>query len=217
MIQILLTENHHLVRQGIRVLLEQADDMEVIAEAADGLEAVSLARQLLPNVVVMDYAMSRLNGIQALEQIRRHCRTTEVVILSMYEDKPLVRKALRLGAKGYILKDAVLEELLLAIRAVSQGQIYLSPKIVGAVLPELLGAQAPVEEPEPLDLLSRREREVLKLITEGYTNKEIAQFLTISSKTVEKHRASLMAKLQVHDLGGLIRIAIRGGLISLEG
>jgi DNA-binding NarL/FixJ family response regulator len=215
-IRVIIADDHHLVRQGIRALLEKADDIEVIGEAADGQEAVELVERLAPDVLVMDIAMPRLNGNQAAGQVRALGVATQVVILSMYSDETLVRQALRNGAKGYLLKRSVTEELLLAIRAASRGEIYLSPAISGSIVADFLRLQANADSSGPFERLTSREREVLQLIAEGHTNSAIAQVLTISVKTVEKHRANLMSKLNVHDLAGLMRVAIKHGLIFLD-
>ena len=216
MIRVILAEDHHLVRQGIRSLLEKTSDIEILAEAENGQEAVKLAERLTPDVLVMDIAMPRLNGIQAADQIRSLGLTTQVVILSMYSDETLVRQALRAGVRGYLLKRSVVEELLLAVRAARSGEIYLSPAISQVMMTDFLAGQSAAEAVSPFDQLSAREREALKLVAEGATNKAIAEAMHISVKTVEKHRANLMAKLNVHDLTGLIRIAIKQGLISLD-
>lgn len=216
MIRVILAEDHHLVRQGLRSLLEKVTDIEIVAEAENGQEAVKLAEQLTPEVLVMDIAMPRLNGIQAAEQIRSLGIMTQVVILSMYSDETLVRQALRCGVRGYLLKRSVKEELLLAIRAARQGEIYLSPAISEMVMSDFLNGRADSDAASAFDRLSSREREVLQLIAEGHTNKHIAQVLNVSVKTVEKHRTNLMAKLNVHDLPGLVRIAIKHGLIFLD-
>jgi DNA-binding NarL/FixJ family response regulator len=216
MIRVILAEDHHLVRQGIRSLLEKSDDIEIVAEAENGQEAIKLVERLTPDVLVMDIAMPRLNGIQAAEQMRHLGLTTQVVILSMYSDETLVRQALRTGVKGYLLKRAVVEELLLAIRAAVQGEIYLSPAISKMVMADFVAGHTDADPASGFDQLSAREREVLKLIAEGQTNKAIAEAMTVSVKTVEKHRTNLMAKLNVHDLAGLVRIAIKHRLISLD-
>jgi DNA-binding NarL/FixJ family response regulator len=212
MIRVILADDHHLVRKGIRALLEKSEDIQVIGEAEDGLQAVELAERLLPDVLVMDIAMPRMNGIQATERI---CATlaTQVVILSMHSDETLVKYALRNGAKGYLLKHSVTEELLLAVRAASRGETYLSPAISRIVLHEFLAQPADSTPSSAFDELSPREREVLQLVAEGHTNTAIAQAMNLSVKTVEKHRASLMSKLDVHDVAGLTRIAIKHGLV----
>jgi len=213
MIRVILADDHHLVRKGIRALLEKSDDIEVIGEAEDGLEAVELAERLVPDVLVMDIAMPRLNGIQATERIHTSQLATQVVILSMHSDETLVRQALRNGAKGYLLKRSVTEELLLAVRAASRGEIFLSPAISRIVLQDFLTHPADEKPSSAFDQLSPRERQVLQLIAEGHTNAAIAQTMNVSVKTIEKHRANLMAKLDVHDVAGLTRTAIKHGLI----
>jgi DNA-binding NarL/FixJ family response regulator len=210
---VIVADDHHLVRQGIRALLEKADDIEVVGEAADGQEAVELVERLTPDVLVMDMAMPRLSGNQALGRVRALGVATQVVILSMYSDETLVRQALRNGARGYLLKRSVTEELLLAIRAASRGEIYLSPAISRPIVADLFTLQTDADASSPFERLTSREREVLQLISEGHTNNAIAQVLQVSVKTVEKHRANLMSKLNVHDLAGLMRAAIKHGLI----
>jgi len=216
MIRVLLADDHHLVRQALRALLEKADGIEIVGEAEDGREAAKLARRLKPDVVVLDVAMPILNGIQAAERIRRLRLPTRVVVLSMHKDEALVRRALRSGAHGYLLKSAVSEELLLAIRAAVRDEIYLSPAISRTVVEDLLTAGAIAEPVDAFDQLTQREREVLQLIAEGHTNIKIAKLLAISVKTVEKHRANLMSKLDVHDVAGLVRIAVKHKLIFLS-
>jgi DNA-binding NarL/FixJ family response regulator len=215
-IRVIIADDHHLVRQGIRALLEKASDIEVVGEAADGPEAVELVARLAPDVLVMDLAMPRLDGNQAVGRVRALGMTTQVVMLSMYSDETLVRQALRNGARGYLLKRSVTQELLLAVRAASRGEIYLSPAISGSIVADCLTLHADADAPSPFERLTPREREVLQLISEGHTNSAIAQILTISVKTVEKHRANLMSKLSVHDLAGLIRAAIKHDLILLD-
>jgi DNA-binding NarL/FixJ family response regulator len=216
MIRVLIADDHTLVRQGIRALLEKDQTIQVIGEAATGHEAITLAESLKPDVVVMDIVMPRMDGAQATERILALHTPTEVVILSMHADIILAQQLLRQGVKGYLLKHSIAEELPLAIRFASEGRVYLSPAISDSVLTTLMTPQ-PEGIPESLsDLLTTREREVLQLIAEGYTNSAIADALTISVKTVEKHRANLMAKLDVHDLPTLIRVAIKRGLILVD-
>ena len=217
MIRILIAEDHHLVRQGIRALLEKSDDIQVVGEAQDGQEAVEQAAKLKPDVVVMDLSMPRLNGTQATEQIRAAHLPSQVVMLSMYSDDALVRQALRSGAKGYLLKRSVAEELLLAVRAAARGETFLSSTISGSILASVLAQPSPAEEQSPFESLSAREKQVLKLVAEGNTNNAIAKEMEISVKTVEKHRTNLMTKLNVHDTAGLVRLALKHGLIFVDG
>lgn len=215
MIRVIIAEDHNLVRQGIRALLEKSGEVHVVAEAATGEEAVNLAEREKPDVVVMDLAMPRLDGAQASERILGLSLPTQIIILSMHADTTMVQQLLRRGVKGYLLKDAVTEELMLAVRSVSQGKIFLSPTISDSVM-NLLVAPPGSQAETAVDLLTPREREVLQLVSEGHTNGAIAEMLTISVKTVEKHRANLMSKMEVNDLASLIRESIRRGLIILD-
>jgi DNA-binding NarL/FixJ family response regulator len=215
MIRVVIADDHHLVRQGLRALLEKAEDIEVVGEAADGQDALEVVERLLPDVLVIDIAMPHLNGVEAVGRLRGLKVKTRALILSMYSDDTLVRQALRNGAKGYLLKRAVSEELLLAVRAVARGDTYLSPEVAGPLLTPLVAGQD-AAAPHPLDRLTAREREVLQLIAEGHTNREIAAHLTLSEKTVEKHRGHLMAKLAAHDIAALVRFAIKHGLVALD-
>ena len=216
MIRVIVADDHHLVLEGIRALLEKADDIDVVGQAVDGQEAVELVQRLTPDVLVMDIAMPRLNGIQAVEQLRALGTPTRIVILSMYSDEILVRQALRHGAKGFLLKGSVSEELLLAIRAASRGAVYLSPAISETVMSDASTAQPSDKTPGPGDQLTPREREMLQMIGEGYTNNKMAEAMGISVKTVERHRTNLMAKLNAHNLVELIRVAMKHGLIRLH-
>ena len=216
MIRVVIADDHHLVRQGIRALLEKAGDIEVVGEAADGQEALELVERLLPDVLVLDIAMPHLNGVEAVGRLRSLGVKTQALVLSMYADDALVRHALRSGAKGYLLKRAVSDELLMAVRAVSRGDTFLSPEVAGPVVSSLVDSPLRIADLGPLDQLTSRERQVLQLIAEGDTNREIATHLNLSEKTVEKHRGQLMAKLQTHDTAGLVRLAIKHGLIVLD-
>jgi NarL family two-component system response regulator LiaR len=214
MIRVIIAEDHNLVRQGIRALLEKSGEVQVVAEAATGEEAVQLTEKEKPDVVVMDLAMPRLDGAQASERILSLSLPTQIIIFSMHSDTTMVQQLLRRGVKGYLLKDAVTEELMLAVRSVSQGKIFLSPTISDSVMSLLISPPSSRAE-TAVDLLTAREREVLQLVSEGHTNSAIADILSISVKTVEKHRANLMTKLEVNDLASLIRESIRRGLIIL--
>lgn len=191
------------------MLISAQNDMEVIGEASTGRGAIDQVRQLKPDIVVMDVSMPELNGIEATRQICEESAHTQVVALSMHRDSVYVREILRAGARGYLLKDAEDDDLLKAIRSVHRGQAYLSPDISGAVL-----ADYRKHVSNPLDLLTSREREILTMIAEGKTNKEIANMLNLSVYTVESHRGSVMEKLNLHNTGDIVRFAIRNGLIS---
>jgi DNA-binding NarL/FixJ family response regulator len=211
-----LAEDHTLVRQGIRALLEKANDITVVGEAENGEEAVELVKQRAPDVLVMDVSMPKLDGLQAMEQVLATTDATRVVMLSMYSDKALVRQALRIGASGYLLKGSVTEEFLLAIRAAQRGELYLSPAVSRSLMDEMLMQQIHAEALTSFEKLTPRERQILQAIAEGATNPDIAEELKLSVKTVEKHRANLMSKLGAHDLIGLLRVAIRHRLVILD-
>jgi DNA-binding NarL/FixJ family response regulator len=216
MIRVLIADDHHLVRGGIRALLEQYDDIQVIGEASTGFEALEMVEELEPNIVIMDISMPRMDGLQASKRILALDKPVAVVVLSMHSDSVLAQKLLREGVKGYLLKNSIAEELPMAVRSASQGKVYLSPAISESVLNTLM-EPVPDEVPEsPAGLLTPREREVLQLIAEGHTNNAIADTLSISVKTVEKHRANLMSKLDVHDLPSLMRTAIKYGLVFID-
>lgn len=215
MIRVIIADDHNLVRQGICALIEKTRDIEVVGEAADGQAAVELVERLAPEVAVLDIAMPRLNGIEAITRIRGLGQGTRVVMLSMHSDESVVRQALRNGALGYVLKRAVGEELLIAIRAASRNEPYFSSGIANVILADFL-ARVLESGDEGLHQLTSREREILQLVAEGHTNMDIANLLSVSVKTVEKHRASLMAKLDAHDLAALTRLAIKHGLVALE-
>ena len=198
-----------MVRQGFRLILEAQSDFEVVGEAGNGREAVELAETLKPDVVVMDVTMPELNGIEATKRIRASVPFTRVVALSVHRDAVYVREIVRSGAEGYILKESADSELLSAVRAVASGHSYLSPEVAGAVLKDYRKHAT-----NPLDLLSTREREVLQLIAEGKTNKEIAGVLQLSVYTVDGHRTRIMEKLGLHSVGELVRFAVRHGLVE---
>jgi len=213
-IRILLADDHTILRSGVRALLENEPGLSVIGEAEDGRAAVSMACKLKPNVVIMDIAMPLLNGLEATRQIKIQCPDVKVLVLSMHDNEEYIRQALEAGAMGYILKDAAPGELVNAIRSVYRGEAVLSPAVTRLVIEDYLrwGGTRPQEES---DSLSPREREVLQLIAEGYTNKQIAEILSISIKTVQAHRNNLMQKLDLHDRGELIKYAIQKKIIEI--
>jgi len=208
-IRILLADDHAMVRKGFRLILSQEDDIEIVGEAGSGLEAIQLAAQLAPDVVILDIAMPGINGVEATRLILRDCPDCRVLILSMHKDPVYVRETLRAGAKGYLLKDGIDGDLVRAVRAVASGEGFLSPSISGTVLQDY---QRHVTD--PLDLLTSREREVLQYLAEGKVAKEIAAALDVSVYTVDAHRSRIMKKLQLHSSGELVRFAMRKGLID---
>lgn len=208
-IRILLVDDHAVVRNGFRRILLAQGDLEVVGEASNGRQAIEMASALRPHLVVMDIAMPDLNGIEATRQIVRDHPATRVLALSMQKDAVYVRETLRAGAKGYLLKDSGEHEFLAAVRAVARGDGWLSPGVSEAVLEDYRRHVT-----DPIDLLSPREREVLQLIAESRTNKEIATALNLSVYTVEAHRARIMEKLNLHTVAELVRFAVRKGLIN---
>ncbi len=208
-ISILLADDHAMVRQGFRLILNGQGDMEIVGEAGNGREAVEQAERLMPDVVVMDVAMPELNGIEATRRIARLAPRARVLALSMHKDSVYVREILRAGARGYLLKDMIEQDLVAAVRAVAKGDGYLSPAVSDAVLIDYRKHVT-----DPLDLLTTREREVLQMISEGRTNKEIATALNLSVYTVDAHRGRIMEKLNLHSVGELVRFAMRNGLID---
>lgn len=209
MIRILLADDHALVRQGFRMILEAQKDMQIVGQAGNGREAVELAEKLHPDVVIMDVAMPELNGIEATRRLAASSPRTRVLALSMHKDSVYVREILRAGARGFLLKDSGDADLVAAVRAVAKGEGYLSPAVSDAVLTDYRRHVT-----DPIDLLTSREREVLQMIAEGKTNKEIATALNLSVYTVEAHRGRLMEKLNLHSTGELVRFALRNGLID---
>lgn len=216
MIRTVIAEDHLLVRDGIRALLEKAGNIEIVGEASNGQEAVILTRKLEPDVLIMDIMMPIMNGIQAAENIRDMDLPVHILLLSMYSDPGLVYQALQYGVKGYVLKSSVSEELISAVHAVSNGEVYLSGPISEILVERAINPQASLQKEDPLSSLSPREREVVQLIAEEYTSAEIAQILAISEKTVEKHRSSLMEKLKVKNIAGLVRFAIKHRLVDRD-
>ena len=213
-IRVLLADDHKLVRAGIRSLLEKLTDVEVAAEASDGGELIRLVEKHEPHVVLTDIAMPVLNGLEVTRHLADKFPKVRVVVLSMYSDEEHVYLALRAGAAGYLLKGAAREELELAIRAVAQGEMYLSPTVAKPIIMEYGGRAN--GETSLLKRLSARQVQVLQLITKGKTTKQVALELNISAKTVETHRMQLMDRLEIHNLPGLVRFAIKVGLVALE-
>ncbi len=211
-LRILLAEDHALVRAGFRVLLQSLDGIQVVAEAENGAEALELIDRHRPDVVLMDIAMPGLNGLEAASRAAKIAPEVKIIILSMHANEEYVLQSLKAGAKGYLLKDAGLSELELALEAVASGKTFLSPAISKHLIDAYVGRTSPSHEMEPFSLLTSRQREILQLIAEGCTTKEIARKLDVGVKTVETHRTQLMQRLDIHDLAGLVRYAIRCGL-----
>ena len=211
-IRILIADDHGLVAEGLKHVVESQADMEVVALAVDGREAVRQSRDLQPDVVLMDLSMPELNGADAARAILERDPKCRVIVLSMYAEREYVRRALKAGAAGYVVKRSAAKELVEAIRAVHAGQRYLSPRVADVVIDDYAG-DAP---DDLLSRLSQREREVLQLLAEGHTGAQIAERLSLSQKTVETYRARLVEKLGIRDVAGLVRFAIQRGIVALE-
>jgi two-component system, NarL family, response regulator NreC len=213
-IRILLADDHAVMRTGLRLVLERQPDFRVVAEASDGREAVALAQQHKPDVVVMDIGMPNLNGIEAARQLTASVPEAPVVILSMHSDESYVLRALKAGARGYLLKESAESDLIAAIRAVHNGKAFFSPAVSRMLVEDYVRQLQDREIEDSYELLTTREREVLQLIAEGKSNKEIASMLNVSLYTVESHRGNLMEKLNLHTVPELILYAVRKGVIS---
>ena len=207
-VTILLADDHTIVRQGLKLILSAHEDLQVVGEAANGREAVELAAKLRPDIVLMDVQMPELNGIEATKKMVAANPRIRILALSMHKESVYVREILRAGARGYILKDAIDTELLTAVRSVANGDGYISPAVAGALDDQAKDAN------DPVGLLSTREREVLLLIADGKTNKEIATKLNLSVYTVDSHRGKIMEKLNLHSAGELVRFAMKNGLVD---
>jgi len=208
-IRVLLADDHRILRKGVRMLIDSQPDMEVVGEARNGREAIDATREAKPDVVIMDISMPELNGIESARQICDEIKNVKIIALSMHRDSVYVREILRAGASGYLVKDSEDDDLVRAIRAVHRGEAFLSPAISDAVLSDYRRHVS-----NPIDLLTSREREVLTMVADGKTNKEIANTLNLSVYTVESHRGSVMEKLNLHNTGDIVRFALRNGLIS---
>ncbi len=215
-IRVLIVDDHAVVRAGLRLLLDSQPDIQVVGEAPDGREGLALAQKLRPNVVLMDIAMPGMGGVEATQAIKKTCPQVQVLALTMHEDAPYFFRMLQAGASGYVLKGADPSELLSAIRAVAQDKAYLFPSLARKLLDDYLERLEVGEEKDSYARLTTREKEVLKLIGEGYTSREIAEMLFLSINTVERHRTNIMDKLGMHNKSQLIKFAIRKGLVKLE-
>jgi two-component system, NarL family, response regulator NreC len=213
LIRVLLADDHSVVRQGLRVWLERSGTIEVVGEAADGREAVLLAEKLDPDIAVLDIAMPLLNGIDATAQITRRNPSTKVIILSMHADESYVLRALGAGAKGYLLKESTESDVLPAVRSVQEGKPYFSPSITRVLLEDYMRMMKQNDLQDSYDLLTEREKEVLQLLAQGKSNKEVAQVLNLSPHTIDSHRTNLMQKLGLHNTAEIVLYAVRKGII----
>lgn len=211
--RILLADDHTIVRQGIRALLDAQEGIEVVGEAEDGRQAVEKVKELVPDIVVIDITMPNLNGIEATRQIKKINDKIKVLVLTVHDNEEYVHQILQAGASGYLLKESAVSDLISAISAVKKGDIFLSPSISKVVVKDYIRhVEAESGGFDSLNILTNREREILQLIAEGRTNKEIAALLKLSVKTVDVHRSHIMEKLHIHDITGLVKYAIRKGL-----
>ena len=215
-VKLMVADDHKIFRQGIKKLLEEESDLQVAGEAANGREAVKKATELKPDVILMDITMSTLNGLEATKQIKKVLPDVKVIMLTMHKNEEYVLQSFQAGASGYILKEGAVEELVSAIRSIHQDKSFLSPTISKTLIDAYLRKMETGKTETPFDLLTDREREVLQLIAEGYTNREVAKALFISVKTVEAHRAHIMQKLNIHDIAKLVKYAIQKGLVDLN-
>jgi DNA-binding NarL/FixJ family response regulator len=214
--RIVIAEDHTILREGLRALLASDPEFDVVGDAEDGLEAIKSVKSLTPDVVIMDLSMPRMNGVAAIKEIKRITPNTKIVVLTVHKNEEYILAAFQAGSDGYVLKYASHEELVSAIRTVLKGQPYLSPAVSAVVLEAYLDGQKGLSSQSPFRMLTNRETEVLKLIAEGYRNRQIADLLGISVKTVERHRANLMKKLDLHSGAALTAFALENGLICFE-
>jgi DNA-binding NarL/FixJ family response regulator len=211
-----VADDHKIFRQGIKKLLEEESDLQVVGEASDGREAVKKATELKPDVILMDIAMANLNGLEATRQIKKQLPSAKVIMVTMHKNEEYVLQSFQAGASGFILKEGAVEELVSAIRSINSDKSFLSPSISKTLIDAYMRKMETGKTETPFDLLTDREREVLQLIAEGYTNREVAKSLFISVKTVEAHRAHIMQKLNIHDIAKLVKYAIQKGLVDLN-
>jgi len=213
-VKIIIAEDHTIVREGLRALLSLDPNLEVVGEVEDGREAIRLTERLEPDLVLMDLSMPRMSGMDAIREIKKRCPETKVIVLTVHKTEEYILASLDAGAEGYVLKDASHAELSMCIHHVIKGKRYLSPDVSDKVINGYLDGKKTVKPGSVWDTLTQREREILKLIAEGYKNREIADYLCISIKTVEKHRANLMGKLDLHSASALTAFAIEKGLVT---
>jgi len=212
--RIVIAEDHTILRDGLRSLLESRGNFEVVGEAADGMEAIRRINELAPDLVLLDLNMPKMGGISVIKEIKNQSHETKILALTMYKDEEFILETFKSGVNGYCIKSSSSEELLMAIRAVLAGKQYVSPEISDKVLEGYIEGRKTIKKKSSWDTLTQREREVLKLVGEDYQNKEIADYLCISPKTVEKHRANIMQKLDLHSASALTAVAIEKGLVT---
>lgn len=213
--RVVIAEDHTILREGLKALLSQDPGLEIAGEARDGLEAVRVISEIVPDLALMDLSMPKMNGIDAIREVKRACPDTKVLVLTVHKTEEYVVASLKAGANGYLLKESTHQELLQAVSHVLDGKPYLSPGISHTIITGFLAGK-PDEMQTPFNSLTQREKEILKLVAEGYKNKEIAEFLYISIKTVEKHRDNIMKKLDLHSTWALTTFAIEHGLVESD-
>ena len=214
--RILIADDHALVREGIGAFLKMSDDVEVVGEAADGVEAIEAVRKHRPDIILLDISMPRLGGLEAMGEIKKISPDTKVLVLTQYEDPVYVRRFFKAGAAGYLLKKAVGTDLLEALKALAEGKVYVHPSVASSIVNGYVDGQKGEHEEDPYDTLTDRERQVLKLIAEGHTHKEMADILGISVKTAVAHQSNLCVKLNLHTRAALIKFSIQKGIIKID-
>lgn len=212
--RIVIAEDHTILREGLRALLSSYSDFEIVGEAIDGRDAIQCAEKHMPDLILMDLSMPRMNGMEAIREVKKRCPQTKILALTVHSTEEYILTALRAGADGYVLKDDASAQLVMAIKNTLMGKTYLSPGVSEKVVEGYLEGKKTLKTKTAWDTLTAREREILKLIAEGYKNKEIADLLCISAKTVEKHRSNLMSKLNLHNTSALTAFAMEKGLIG---
>jgi DNA-binding NarL/FixJ family response regulator len=215
-IRIMIADDHALVREGIAAFLKMSDAYEVVAEASDGVEAIEAAKKYKPDIVLMDISMPKLGGLEATMEIKKNNPQIKILVLTQYEDTVYIKRFFKAGVSGYLLKKAVGTDLITAIEAITAGKVYIHPSIASNLVDGYLGLQKGEPVEDPYERLTDREKQVLKLIAEGYTHKEMADILNISVKTAVTHQTNLCEKLGIHVRAGLIKFAIQKGIIKLE-
>lgn len=212
--QVLIAEDNTLLREGLRIMVEGTKHLEIAGEARDGMEAISLCRKLNPDIVLLDLSMPKLSGISAIKEIRRESPETRIMALTIHESEEYILESFAAGAQGYCVKDITREDLLTAIDVVLSGKTYISPSIADKVMVGYIEGRKTMKTESSWEQVTPREKEILKMVGEGYTSKEIANYLNISPKTVEKHRSNLMNKLEIHNVSELTAFAIEKGLVN---